>query len=318
MNNESLAVLIIGYSRRESLVNLIKTVLVNNPSALYIALDGAKDDFVKLVQIEILDEIKNFRENTLIPIQVQQRTENLGSGAGVINSVNLFFENETQVIVLEDDLVVDQNFFIYMNKVISVLKTQPAALLASGTRLNMDASEYVTFCSYPLVWGWATTREKWQLMKDAIFSETALKGVQGRLSEKIFWHTGKKRALKSRIDAWDLPLASGMRSMGFESLVPPVNLVTNIGFDENASHTSELRWPLNLDRAVSLPSSISLDQSKLAKARNDELMRSKIFHISFTNIFTGVVAIFWDSIRFRNRSGIPPLKVRSGLGEKKE
>jgi hypothetical protein len=314
MNSESLAVLIIGYSRCESLLNLIKTVIVNNPSALYIALDGAKDDFVKLVQIEILDEIKKIRETTLIPIQVQQRTENLGSGAGVISAVNWFFENESQGIVLEDDLVVDQNFFVYMSKVISILKTQPAVLLASGTRLNMDASEYVTFCSYPLVWGWATTRDKWQLMTDAIFSETALKGVQGRLSEKIFWNTGKKRALKSQIDAWDIPLASGMRSMGYVSLVPPVNLVTNIGFDANASHTSELRWPLNLDRAVSLPSAILLDQSKLAKAENDKLMRNKIFQIGFMNIFTGAAAIFWDSIRFRNRSGIPPLKERSGHG----
>ena len=314
MNNESLAVLIIGYSRRESLVNLIKIVLVNNPSALYIALDGAKDDFVKLVQIEILDEIRNFRESTLIPIQVQQRTENLGSGAGVISAVNWFFENESQGIVLEDDLVVDQNFFVYMSKVISILKTQPTALLASGTRLNMDASEYVTFCSYPLVWGWATTRDKWQLMTDAIFSETDWNAVQGRLSEKIFWNTGKKRALMSRIDAWDIPLASGMRSMGYASLVPPVNLVTNIGFDANASHTSELRWPINLDRATLLPSSISLDQSKIAKAENDELMRSKIFRISSMNIFTGVVAIVWDWIRFRNRFGVPPLKERSGHG----
>jgi hypothetical protein len=290
---------------------------VNNPSALYIALDGAKDDFVKSVQIEILDEIKNFREVSLIPIQVQQRTENLGSGAGVISAVNWFFENESQGIVLEDDLVVDQNFFIYMRQAISILKNQPSALLASGTRLNMDASEYVTFCSYPLVWGWATTRDKWQLMTDAIFSETSLKGVQGRLSEKIFWSTGKKRALKSQIDAWDIPLASGMRSKGLQSLVPPVNLVTNIGFDTNASHTSELRWPLNLARAVSLPSSISLDQSKIVKAENDELMRSEIFNIGPMNIFTGAAAIFWDSIRFRNRSGIPPLKERSGNGRYK-
>jgi hypothetical protein len=151
-------------------------------------------------------------------------------------------------------------------------------------------------------------------MTDAIFLESTLKGVQGRLSEKIFWNTGKKRALKSQIDAWDVPLASGMRSMGYVSLVPPVNLVTNIGFDVNASHTSEFRWPLNLDRAVSLPCSISLDQSKIVKAENDELMRNKIFHIGFMNIFTGAAAIFWDSIRFRNRSGIPPLKERSGHG----
>jgi hypothetical protein len=314
MNNESFAVLIIGYSRRESLINLIKTTLKNNPSNLYVALDGAKDDSVKLVQSEILEDIKKIRETTLIPIQVQQRTENLGSGAGVISAVNWFFENESQGIVLEDDLVVDQNFFIYMRQVISILKTQPSALLASGTRLSIDASEFVTFCSYPLVWGWATTWDKWQLMTDAIFSETSVKGVQGKLSEKIFWNTGKRRALKSQIDAWDIPLAAGMRSKGLESLVPPVNLVTNIGFDANASHTNKLRWPLNLARAVSLPIPISLNQSKIAKAENDELMRKKIFLIGCMNIFTGAAAIFWDSIRFRNRSGIPPLKERSGRG----
>lgn len=318
MSTSNLAVLIIGYSRCDSMINLIEIVLAGNPSKIYIALDGAKDQSAKMAQIEILKSVEKFKSSTSVPIQVLQRTENLGSGAGVISAVNWFFENETQGIILEDDLVVDENFFVYMNKAISILKTLPSALLASGTRLNSKYSNEVTLCSYPIVWGWASTRDKWKLMSDLIFSKNSFRKIEGGLSEKAFWFTGKKRALKSRIDAWDIPLATGMRANGFESLVPPVNLVTNIGFDKNASHTSKLQWPLNLDRAQSLPVLIQLDKSKFKKKENDELMRRVVFRISFTNILSGVAAILWDPIRFRNRSGIPDLNVRSGnLGIKK-
>ena len=318
MNTSNLAVLIVGYSRCDSMINIIEIVLAGIPSKLYIALDGAKDESAKLAQIEILESLEKFKACTDVPIKVLQRTENLGSGAGVISAVDWFFEHETQGIVLEDDLVVDENFFIYMNKAISILKTQPRALLASGTRLNSKYSNEVTLCSYPIVWGWATTRDKWKLMNDQIFSKNSYRNIEGSLSEKTFWITGKKRALKSRIDAWDIPLATGMRANGFETLVPPVNLVTNIGFDRNASHTSKMQWPLNLDRAQSLPVLIQLDESKFKKKENDELMRREVFRISFTNILSGVAAILWDPIRFRNRSGIPDLKARSGnLGNKK-
>ena len=318
MNTSNLAVLIVGYSRCDSMINLIEIVLAGNPSKLFIALDGAKDESAKMAQMEILESVEKFKVSTSVPIQVLQRTENLGSGAGVISAVNWFFENETQGIVLEDDLVVDENFFIYMNKSISILKMQPRALLASGTRLNSKYSNEVTLCSYPIVWGWATTRDKWKLMNDQIFSKNSFRRIEGSLSEKIFWITGKKRALKSRIDAWDIPLAAGMRANGFETLVPPVNLVTNIGFDQNASHTNKMQWPLNLDRAQSLPDLIQLDKSKFEKKENDELMQREVFRISFTNILSGVVAIFWDPIRFRNRSGISDLNARSGnLGIKK-
>ena len=312
MSSSNLAVLIIGYSRRDLIVNLIEIVLAGIPSKLYIALDGAKDENTKLAQIEILECVEKFKASTSVPIQVLQRTENLGSGAGVISAVNWFFEHETQGIVLEDDLVVDENFFVYMNKAISILKTLPCALLASGTRLNSKYSNEVTLCSYPIVWGWASTRDKWKLMSDLIFSKNSFRKIEGGLSEKAFWFTGKKRALKSRIDAWDIPLATGMRANGFESLVPPVNLVTNIGYDQNASHTSKLQWPLNLGRARYLPESLYLDESKIEKKANDELMRSDVFRISFSNILSGAVAILWDPIRFRNRVRIPDLYVRSG------
>ena len=317
MNTSNLPVLIVGYSRRDSIMNLIEIVLAGSPRELYIALDGAKDEFAKITQREILKGVENFKESTSVPIQVLQRTENLGSGAGVISAVSWFFEHETQGIVLEDDLVVDENFFTYMNQAISILESQPRALLASGTRLISGNCEHVTLCSYPIVWGWATTRDKWNLMIDLMFSKNSFHKIRGGLSEKTFWITGKKRALNSRIDAWDIPLATGMRANGFETLVPPVNLVTNIGFDQNASHTNKLQWPLNLDRAQSLPALIQLDKSEFKKKENDEIMRREVFQISFTNILSGAVAILWDPIRFRNRLGIPDLNVRSGnLGSK--
>jgi hypothetical protein len=301
MNKSSLPVLVIGYARHRTLIELIKTILENQPTKVYIALDGPTDDSVLEKQTVIVEEIDALSKETAIEIQLNHRRANLGSGAGVISAIDWFFSNEKAGIILEDDLEVDSFFFKYMNEVTPFLEKDASVLMASGTRFDETVDDTTSLCSYPIVWGWATNHEKWHVMRKLIFETSGTYGNHIRLSERFYWNTGKRRALKSQIDAWDVPLAAGMRKKEFFCLVPPFNLVTNIGFDSMATHTTEAIWPLGLHRHSNIFAPIIISNSHQKREENDLLMRKEIFRISTRHIFTSLVSLVWDPIRFRNR-----------------
>lgn len=301
MKETSLPVLIVGYSRVESLLSLVEAAIKSNAKSVYVALDGSRSVDTSIKQSQIIESLQNLRNETGTEIQIMQRKDNLGSGAGVINAINWFFSKEETGVILEDDLVVENSFFSYMNQVVSLMDSDPDILLASGTRLRDSKSQTSSICSYPVVWGWATSREKWKVMTTLIFKEINRFESNISLSERVFWRTGKRRALKSQIDAWDIPLSAGMREKGYFSLVPPVNLVSNVGFDDVASHTTTPSWPLQLRLDSQLPPQIEIDRSSAELSANDELMRRRIFKISTKNILTGVISILLDQFRFYGR-----------------
>ena len=63
---------------------------------------------------------------------------------------------------------------------------------------------------------------------------------------KNFLEAGRTRAQSRLIDAWDVPLAAFMRAEGYRCLIPSVNLVSNTGYDQNATHTTTQKWPLGV------------------------------------------------------------------------
>jgi hypothetical protein len=56
--------------------------------------------------------------------------------------------------------------------------------------------------------------------------------------ENSYWYYGALRAEKGLVDVWDTILVQRMRALGKYAILPRTNLVTNIGFDSRATHTT--------------------------------------------------------------------------------
>ncbi len=298
MMQKSLPVLIIGYARKSTLLALIDIAVASDVKAIYISLDGPKNDSVELIQGELKAVLADYQKMSSTPIRILSRQKNLGAGAGVVAAVDWFFKFETEGIILEDDLVVDQTFFRYACDALQKIETNSRILSISGTRLVPSTEREASLTSYPLAWGWATTREKWLIMRSLIFKRSAPPWKHKSMQEGFFWNSGKRRALKSRIEAWDIPLAEGMVSGGYFTLVPPVNLVSNVGFDTTATHTIAPTWPMNLRRVDQYPEPLKLNLEDSNCQMNDQFMRSEIFGISHRNFLTGIISFLIDPLRF--------------------
>jgi hypothetical protein len=119
------------------------------------------------------------------------------------------------------------------------------------------------------------------------------------LDKDLYWRVGKERALTGRVEAWDIPLASEMYKTSFYTLIPPSNLVCNIGFDKHAAHTSEGIWPLNLVIAdYSVPEKCKLEPMLLVDLGQE--FEKKIFKIRIHHIISWVLHKALDGFRFRS------------------
>lgn len=185
------------------------------------------------------------------PCEVRQlfREHNLGCKRAVSGAIDWFFEHEEAGIILEDDCVPDPTFFAFCDQILERYRDDERIGLVSGVnyqfgRKHGDASYY--FSRYAHVWGWATWRRMWRHYSSEIpdwpsfRARGGLKRVFGsRRAEQSFWRAHLDAVHAGRIDTWDYQLNYAIWRQGMVSILPQHNLIRNIGFSADATHTTE-------------------------------------------------------------------------------
>jgi len=106
-----------------------------------------------------------------------------------------------------------------------------------------DASYY--FSNYPLIWGWATWRSSWMSNDiDMKYWGKYKKSKHWKEKwknpyEKKFWETRLDLAHDGGIDTWDYAWIASIWSKGALTIAPNKNLIKNIGFGVEATHTKD-------------------------------------------------------------------------------
>jgi hypothetical protein len=117
----------------------------------------------------------------------------------------------------------------------------------------------------------------------------------------IFFLAGALRVEVGIVDTWDLPLAYEMYSQKKMCVLPPVNLVSNIGTDDYATHTTHNRFPINYPirelNEFKLP---SVKELKDASRTTNRFLENEIFRIRKRHYFS-LAKCYWD-INWRNRN----------------
>lgn len=298
--------LIVAYSRVEGISRLISTIDPLEVSQIYLALDGPKSKEVAKIQSKIVQKVEIFCSQNSIPLKIWKRDQNLGVAKSIITSIEWFFLNEEFGVVLEDDLEIGTSFFKYIEANRVLLETHEKLLLISGNQfmLNSNLDHSVNWCNYPLIWGWATTRDKWKVIKLAILDEKIY--LFNKMFDKIenFWRVGAIRVRLEIIDTWDIALAYFMIKNKFLCLLPDTNLVSNRGNDVYAQHTLTGVFPLNIPtnnpkflRVDSVPNLVDLH-------RYNSFLESRIFKVRFRHHFNYIyflIFIYPLSLRTMNK-----------------
>lgn len=294
-----LAVLIIGFLRKNQIEKLVRVAHKEGVKKIYISLDGPRSSKDESRQIEIIKMINELRREIPIKIDARRLNQNIGAGAAVISGIDWFFKEESHGIVLEDDLSPDPSFFIEATAFLERTDVDDRVLMFSGTNIFDNADGIIELLRYPVVWGWATSRVKWTAIRSLIFLPTSELSMSKLGVDYFYWLVGKRRALKGQTQVWDVPLAGAMFSQEYYCAISPTNLITNIGDDNFASNTKENGWPLHLTTRTP---NVSLGRLEIASGPSksrEQFMRRNIFKIGLKYILSSFFWNFFDFIRWR-------------------
>jgi len=290
-------VLIVTYARSAGLIRLLEECAGAGITKFYVAIDGPRTDLALDQQRIMREFLANFEKDSSLNVNVWWRNENLGPAVSVLTAINWFFGIEEEGIILEDDLEPEPDFFNYAEATLAEYRKSENVWIIAGSRLIAPNSEFSeeTWSLYPMTWGWATWANRWHLMYQELLSTPKSSWRNWFDRRANYWDVGSRRSKAGYIDAWDLPLASAQFRLKKLTLIPPVNLIRNIGFDSQATHTVSNSYPLNVP-TFKLP--IKFNQNAMPKRLKnldyDNALEQKVYFIALKHSLLRVWSNFTD------------------------
>jgi hypothetical protein len=300
-NYRDTPVLLIGYSRIDKLKLLIEKLRKLEVKEVYVALDFSVRPEITASQSELIREVEYTAGSFATKIIFWRRTRNHGVGVAIVSALDWFFEKNDHGIIIEDDLIFDLPFLEFCTEALVEYTNSNDVWMVSGDRFDLSNSPTVVATNYPQIWGWASWRSKWKEIRAAILKEKKNQNISLMNLPSIFFLAGALRVEVGIVDTWDLPLAYEMYSQKKMCVLPPVNLVSNIGTDDYATHTTHNRFPINYPirelNEFKLP---SVKELKDASRTTNRFLENEIFRIRKRHYFS-LAKCYWD-INWRNRN----------------
>lgn len=291
------SVLIVAFRRWENVAQILETCQESGISRIYVGLDAppANDKEAQSDHEKIKRVIADHESTWGTKIRTRIPEQNQGCAVNLILSCDWAFADENYIAILEDDCIPSRGFFEFCCAQCGNLDEENLWLVC-GTQFAPQriTSNVSAISTYALTWGWATNRRKWNEIRKIFFEPSKnmiLRELLSRTPEQSFWIAGEHRALRGFTDVWDTILVSQMRERGKFAILPPVNLISNVGNDEYSLHTaSDSPWTC---RSVSNEIRVSSQDPTLNSALEKWLVKH-FFRIRRRHLFSTKMTLILD------------------------
>lgn len=245
------AVLFLVFNRPDTTAQVFAAIRAARPPRLYVAADGPRSE-----REEDHQNCVRVREIALAvdwpcEIHTRLREKNLGCRQAVVDALDWFFASEEAGIVLEDDCLPDPSFFPFCAELLERYQHDVRVMSVGG--VNMQGGQVRGTASYYAskhfhCWGWASWRRAWceyerdlTLIGEDLESGLTLLG-DGSPYFAPYWRQILQLCRSQRVNSWAYVMtlscfARTARHTPSWQLTPQVNLVRNIGFGPDATHT---------------------------------------------------------------------------------
>lgn len=241
-------ILFLIFNRPDTTEKVFEIIRKIKPAKLFVSADGPRAS--KPGEKEKCDQTRKIIERVDWDCEVHRNfsNDNLGCKKGVVKGITWFFENVEEGIIIEDDCILEDSFFTFASELLEHYRKDErimhigAANFQDGIKRS-DASYY--FSKFCHVWGWATWRRAWKYydMQIKNFPDFEASGkIKEILPDKKMqehWLKLFRTVYENRLDTWDFQWVYTVWQRKGMSIIPNVNLVSNIGFGEEATHTKD-------------------------------------------------------------------------------
>lgn len=239
-------ILLIVFNRPEETFAVFDAIRELKPKYLYIAADGPRE--TKKDDVENCKRARSITERIDWDCEVFTffSEKNRGCKIAVSESINWFFTNVEEGIILEDDCLASKHFFDFCRQLLEHYRNDERIMMISGTNFLSEWKSEKQSYHYTIVggiWGWASWRRAWKhydvnmtlwkneevkaRLKDILCDSVQYK-YRFRINESVY---------NKEVDTWDFQWTFAKMVQNGLTVVPSLNLITNIGFNENATHT---------------------------------------------------------------------------------
>jgi hypothetical protein len=173
--------------------------------------------------------------------------ENLGLKRRIPSGLDRVFTEVEEAIILEDDCLPHPSFFPYCEELLERYRDDERIVHVAGSQLlqSPPAGGSYHFTRYPHVWGWASWRRAWELY-DVELSDwhSDTDGERAARLHSMFEEPDERRYWgwvwdhSAEIDNWDAQWSYVGLGRGLLSVNPNRNLISNIGFSEDATNAT--------------------------------------------------------------------------------
>ena len=302
-------VLFLIFNRPELTQQSFEKIKQQKPKKLYIAADGPRHHIPSDKERCALPK-KIVDDGIDWPCEVKTlyRENNLGCGKAVSEAITWFFTLEEQGIILEDDCLPDNSFFKFCSSLLTKYAAEREVMMITGCSFQNDSLDNFSyyFSNYIHVWGWATWKRAWDLYDfkiegfNASEANRKLKKKFRLKRERKIWLQNTAHAIAGTINTWDYQWMYTIWANTGVSIVPWKNLISNVGYGSDATHTigfnpESMALPTYQLGKINHPNRIRVNE------KADRIIRYKIITYKTTLLSTIKEAknIFFGFLRIR-------------------
>lgn len=256
-------VLFIVFNRIDTVKQTFEAIRTAKPSRLYVAADGPRrnrgDEAARCQEVRewILSQI-----DWDCKLKTRFLEENIGCGWGPSSAISWMFETEDCGIILEDDCLANPSFFPFAEEMLEKYKDDRSISIICGSNFDKkhafqskNADYFFSKISY--TWGWATWKRNWEdydfTMKGwgKVNKSRLLKWLFDEPEYREYWRYIFDCTFKYQPqDIWDYQFFFSCYRKRQMAIVPNLNLISNIGDGDDATHTKNSDGKMGLETTV--------------------------------------------------------------------
>jgi hypothetical protein len=238
----------IVFNRPEKTARVFAEIAQAKPRKLFVIADGPRPHCLR--DVAQCSAVRKIIDQVDWECEVLQNYSevNLGCGRRPATGISWVFEHVEEAIILEDDCVPRPTFFRFCEELLEKYRDDWRVMMIGGFNMYPNRSPYsYRFSRVPAcVGGWAAWRRAWQywdgqmtlwpLLRDTPWLLDIMEDPRAIASwQKIFERAYTE---SSHADYWDYQwMFACWAQSGLAILPTTVNLLSNIGFDAEATHT---------------------------------------------------------------------------------
>jgi len=157
----------------------------------------------------------------------------------------------------EGDCLPERSFFRFCEELLEYYRRDKRIMAISGDNFQQgqQRGKYsYYFSQLPHCWGWATWRRAWRLYHislehfEEIMAEPSYREFTHHALFNQYRYNNIVKAYRKEIDSWAYLWGFAIHINHSLSILPQINLVENIGFSEDATHTTNKAKKFHIEK----------------------------------------------------------------------